>query len=44
VSLSPEQIRWGYWNWIRAQKQVPDHITYLEEYDLIFAQIQRVSI
>lgn len=32
MSLSPEQIRWGYWNWIRAQKRVPDHITYLEEY------------
>jgi len=32
MSLSEEQIQWGYWNWIRAQRQVPDHITYIEEY------------
>lgn len=32
LNLSQEQIRWGYWNWIRAQKHVPDHITYPEEY------------
>jgi Leucine-rich repeat (LRR) protein len=33
MSLSQEQIRWGYWNWQRAQKLVPAHITYFEEYE-----------
>lgn len=32
MTLSHEQILWGYWNWMRAHKQVPDHITYFEEY------------
>lgn len=32
MSLSPEQIRWGYWNWLRARKRVPNHITYFEDY------------
>ena len=32
MSLSQEQIHWGYWNWLRAQRQVPNHITYFEEY------------
>jgi len=33
MSLTKEQIQWGYWNWQRAQKLVPDHITYFEEYE-----------
>jgi len=32
MSLSKEQTQWGYWNWRRVQKLVPDHITYFEEY------------
>lgn len=32
MSLSQEQIRWGFWNNLHAQKQVPGHITYLEDY------------
>jgi len=32
MSLSQEHIRWGYWDWIRAQKRLPEHITYFEEY------------
>ena len=32
MSLSQEQIRWGHWDWIRAQKILPNHITYFEDY------------
>lgn len=33
MGLSPEQIRLGYWNWLRAQKLVPDEITYFADYE-----------
>jgi Leucine-rich repeat (LRR) protein len=33
MGLSLEQIRWGYWNWLRAQKLVPDEITYFVDYE-----------
>lgn len=32
MGLSQEDIRWGYWDWIRAQKRLPDHITYVKDY------------
>jgi Leucine-rich repeat (LRR) protein len=32
MSLSEEQIRWGYWNWPRAEKRIPEHITHFEDY------------
>jgi len=32
MSLSKEQIQWGYWNWLRAKKLVPEQITYFEDY------------
>jgi len=32
MRLSQDQVHWGYWNWLRAQKRVPEHITYFEEY------------
>ena len=49
MALSQEQIRWGYWNWLRAQKQVPKHITYFEDYKpsetlaLNITQLDRIS-
>jgi len=49
MSLSKEQIRWGYWNWLRAQKRVPKEITYYEDYKpaetlvLEITQLDRVS-
>ena len=49
MGLSPEQIQWGYWNWLRAQKQVPAHITSFEDYKpsetlaLNITQLDRIS-
>jgi len=49
MSLSKEQIRWGYWNWLRAKKKVPEHITYFEDYEpgetlvLEITQLDKVS-
>lgn len=47
MSLSQEQIRWGYWNSLRAQKQVPDHITYFEDYkpsDTLVLEITQLNV
>jgi len=49
VNLSQEQIRWGYWNWIRARKLVPEEITHFEDYKpsetlvLEITQLDRIS-
>jgi hypothetical protein len=32
MGLSPEQIQSGFWIWIRANKHVPDQITYFKDY------------
>lgn len=47
MSLSQEQIRSGYWNSLRAQKQVPEHITYFEDYkpaDTLVLEITQLSV
>ncbi len=49
MSLSAEQIRWGFWNWNRSRDWPPKHITYFSDYrpsaqlSLNITQLDRVS-
>lgn len=49
MSLSQEQIQWGFWNWSRSRNWPPKHITYFSDYQpsetlsLNITQLDRVS-
>ena len=43
MELSSEQIQWGYWNWLRAQKQVPEEITYFDDYNLVETLVLEIT-
>jgi Leucine-rich repeat (LRR) protein len=49
MSLSQEQIQWGFWNWNRSLGWPPNHITYFRDYQpserlsLNITQLDRVS-